>query len=165
MDKTKRIAVICLHPDGQIDLEQVNLILTWAKSLGIPHVNASQGPEFVQSPYTYVLHHNTGSKDQENIYSEVLLHAECGCGYEEHDTCNGKMYVVKHDPRKGKDHKFDYKKDIPFEEVLEYDTHVSCQIEDVEFIRTQLEVARIRYRVRVSSWTEWFLYQVGWKKF
>lgn len=114
--------------------------------------NASQGPEIVEPPFSFVLHHSTEESGEENIHSKCLLDAHCGCGYESHGMCKGKMYFVKHEPGRRRGDFRDQGTMSFAEKCRLHDTYEDCSQEDV---------VRVQRHIEDAKRAQWF-YRLGW---
>ena len=141
-EPVKTITIISLKPNGDIKLKNVDMIWT-SSGLEIPikgNSRFSQGPEFIQSPYTYCLNYSGHNKEKNiHIHSNIILDVECGCGHSEHNNnFRGTFYLVKHDPLLRQRHKFDFTKKVTYDEFQKYDTAINCTENDIDFIRKEI---------------------------
>ncbi len=143
----KTLTIISIKPNGNIKLKDVQMIKDMV-GLKIPikgNGRGSIGPEFIKNPYTFVLEYAESNDHKEiNIHSNMFLNAECGCGYKcQHDNFRGSFYLVKHNPNIGRNHNFDFSKEITYEEFEQYDSAVNCTEEDINFVKREI---RKRYQ-------------------
>lgn len=166
----KYIKCVCIRPNGEMSLETLEMrkfghfLDLYSGNL---YLNCSQIPQFVNGDYVFSLMYSSEKIGKENIYASILLDFSCMCGLESYENIHrGNFYLIKSDSElvKKNSHRVDYKNPISEEELIEYDCHIDCNENDIEFVENEIRKTCQYEKERKMGYLQWILYKLYIKR-